>query len=313
MNRLNRTSLMIVAALGLCLPGVCQTTYSLSNDRVTVVVDPGKGRIISFSRADNRAHNVLWTTSHPQVGDGWTEWGGDVVWPEQNAENPIIIGRVWPPDNYIDGKPWTVISHTASEVTMQSPVSPYIHAYVRRTIRIDRRQAKITISNVIHQVTSTPYPLNIWSVTYIKPEYELLNIGKEQPDPGKTIQAVLEGSRPNFSVERYGDAVKTVPLNTNIIAIGTFGAWNAAVFPNDILVQATPYNPKACYADGASVDVFSNIISQQIETRSPFEHLQPGTSMSNTVTWWLLPRKSGSSAPDIIKQIEGTLSASHVR
>ncbi len=87
--------------------------YALSNGQIEVVVVPEVGRIMSIAPVGGE--NVLWVNEtvagKPPEPTGWTNYGGDKVWPwpqEGWRELPGFNGANWPPPPAADREPHEV-------------------------------------------------------------------------------------------------------------------------------------------------------------------------------------------------------------
>jgi len=274
-------------------------TIELRNDAAYVRVTPEIGRITGFGRIGEA--NRLWlddgaAPAKALANDRYVNWGGDKVWPAQQTVWQRALGRQWPPDGVIDGRPWTVIERSARHVVIESRIHEQLHVQARRTIRLDDTSAEVTITNALKQVRPTPYPVTIWSVTQVaRPAFGLMDADPASPLDEPWLN--LAGGRfdPAWASE-LPTAVRYDPPTDKGTKIGAFGRWVAAVYDDGVFVQFTGFNPRAMYLDGSNLQLYADGRYMELETLSPNAHLMPGESIRNVVVWRLIDRPAGDAA-----------------
>lgn len=287
-------------------------TVTLGNGHVEVGVAPGVGRIVRFAPAGGE--NVLWVApagayDHPFVAYGRTyvNVGGDKVWPTVQALWPRAYGGGdWPPEAAIDGSPWTLVEHSPGRIVIESPVSPALGVRVRRTIALPANAPRVEITNELTRVKPSVFPVHLWTVTQaVPPAAVMLDIAADRAaappfvhlsDPAAVaphLATVADDEAVRWRLDQVGDA-----------KLGTLGRWVAALYPDTIFLQSTGFDPRAAYPDASSVQVYSSGDYTELELLSPFVHLQPGQTLTNRVTWQLLPRPADASPESLHRLLD---------
>ncbi len=281
----------------------------LDNGIVRLCVSPAVGRIVYFGKVGGR--DLLWRNSATAIEtrkrrrpDAWLNYGGDKIWPAVRYSWGRIYGPGWSLDKAIDGSAWTVVEKTDSRIIIESPVSKQLHIKIRREITLIPGKAAARIKNTLQQISYTPYPVCLWSVTQVKsPRCCLLDID------GKRLQSkepyvVLSGTK-DVNVRLLPDksALKFM-ASPGKSKVGTFGGWIAAVYPDCIFRQSSKFYQNGCYPDNASVECFWlckgdkptkgwNPDYVELELMGNSVHLQPGEKIRNVVNWEIIDTTQG--------------------
>lgn len=287
-------------------------TFTLQNDLVKVVVAPEIGRIIHFSFVDG--DNLIWLEDLKTMAKAkadnwdWMNWGGDKVWPAQQADWPFIMrnGKDWPPNRDFDGSPFKVIESGRGQIVIESPVDKYLHVRLRRTLTLDPLKPVLTIKNRLIQEAPTPWPVQIWSVTQcVPPEYTLLGIDDKAPDPQHPFQNLMKEPLSKETATVLSGALKLSPPSEGGAKAGTIGNWCASVYKDTVFLQTSDSPPDGCYPDGSSIEVFCGGNYIELEPLSSSKHLDSGESISNTIIWSLL-KVSGEMTPaQVLDMVKG--------
>ena len=273
----------------------------IENQGLKLGVAPSAGRIVYFGRADGA--NLLWLNKASEINrirngksHAWVNYGGDKLWPTQQANWVQINGVSWPPDPSFDDCRWDLLRHSERQIVIQSPPIPSLGIRITRTMEISDDGHSALIRNRIERFAENPFPVQLWSITQIPlPPCGLMDIWPTQPLPGKPFiewykkgaaEALPDGRTLCHRPDADGKDVKT----------GTFGLWLAAIYKDYAFVQRSAANPHGCFPDRATLEVYSNLYYMEIETLGESKHLKPGESMENTVVWTLLPLDNQLSA-----------------
>jgi len=271
---------------------------TLRNAHLHIAVAPSVGRIVAFGPADSR--NLIWINTiegnQPFIGRGppYYVYGGDKVWTlVQSVWKLAFGGGSWPPDGVIDGQPWDVVESGDHHIILQSRVSPALGHRVRREIRIDPDQPRVVIRNHIIQEQASHFSPMIWCVTQVHPpQFTLMELSPQRPTSSRPWTDLsnkpVDTSRIHISDDNRWLRYDYIPDRSQ--KIGAFGRWVAGVWEDYIFVQTTDYDPTGAYPDASSLQVYYDANFLELETLSPQVHLRPGQTLTNTVTWWLLPR-----------------------
>jgi hypothetical protein len=310
------TLLFLILATGCAMqnssaPVAYNNEITISNNLIALTVAPEVGRIVAFGKVDGP--NLLWRNSATAVEQSkadkkWINYGGDKVWPSQiNLWRRFHGDKI--PDPYIDGTRWKVLHKSPLKIVMQSPLSKDLNLKITRTIELAGNKPAVKITNLMERMGYSPFPVYIWTVTQVKqPLYCQLDVAAERPFKDQLYWTIHQ---PPIEVIKHNSA-KTLQfgmLPENFLKVCSFGRWCAAIYVDCVFKQSTSYDPKGCYPDRASVEVFwtslntakpmdpnaqPEALSQdyvELETLSPQLHLKPGQKIESVVTWELLDRK----------------------
>lgn len=280
----------------------------LDNGIVHLEVAPEIGRITWFGWS--HGGNLLWSGDYEKAREDrakgeWGNYGGDKLWPAQQAKWPDIMPRSWPPDEFIDGSPWTVVKKEKLSVVIESPVSKYLGIQVRREIRLIRGAPEVVIKNTITRVEPNRYPVQIWTVTQVvPPTYVLLDIAEANSD-GRLVTELCPGSIPLTKIMMNDTVAQFRTPTEKSRKIGALGQWIAGVYDACVLLQRTTYRKKALYPDKANVEVYSEPRYVEMEVLSPEVLIKPGEHISNRVTWRLLKKPEHMKADKLVEYLRG--------
>jgi len=271
-----------------------------------VGISPSAGRIVSFSV--DGGPNLLWLNSADAVEKlksgrpgVWINYGGDKVWPAQQAIWPKIHGGSWPPDPAIDGSPWTIAEKSERRVVFKSPDVPKLSIRVVRTIEIPDDSPTLVIKNRLERYADNEFPVEIWSITQVPlPSYSLMDIWKEQPDPSKTFQEMYSKGAAELVLD--GKALRHTPTAADAKS-GTLGSWLAAVYPGYAFLQSFDALPGASYPDSASLETYTNKSYMELETLAEAKELKPGEALECKVVWSFLRLPDGNEPDDVRKAV----------
>lgn len=278
-------------------------TIVLENESVRVVIEPELGRVMEFTPKRNAARNVLWVNSPDGLANeaaqaGYENWGGDKVWPVPQPFWRYGVGRVWPPDEAVDGAP-AVGEGGGRKARLIFPVSEHFHARLEREFELDASAPVLRIHNRITQLKPSPFPAQGWSITQVPlPERVILDVandahpGVAQPvnfngirkSPPLTPEAFAEGS-----VETGEGWVRIDPRTGGQQKLGTLGRWIAGVWTDGILLQTVAFDPQGMYPEATSLQLYHNDRYAELETLGSARLLQPGESIETVVVWEWLP------------------------
>lgn len=287
----------------------------LQNDSVVVKIAPQIGRVIYFGFKGGT--NILWlndkSSIHKALADGeeWPNWGGDKVWPAQQADWRFIYGGGdWPPKTELDGEPFKVIKVSPRLMIMESPIDSKLHVRLRRTFLLEKKGATLRIENELIQIKPTPWPVQIWSVTQSRPpEYTLLDISMKAPDREKhPFKNLRNESLPAVNAVVTNSVLRlSLKPELGLAKAGTIGEWCAAVYNDKIFVQKLKAPMDGCYPDGANIEVFSCGSYTELELLSPSTHLDVRKRLHSTTIWKLLKTTPEVPVDQKIRQIRESL------
>lgn len=278
----------------------------LRNQVAEVTIVPAIGRVMSFgfikaNSAGQVAENVLW--NNPEVSsdqkpdvEGWTNYGGDKVWPAPQSDWPKIAGKQWPPPKAFDNMPYAA-SVEGNQVQLLSTVSPIYGIRVRRTIALDPQGPVMTTKTTYEKVQGEPVSVAVWSITQVVvPERAFILLPKQSAFLHGYVNMLPTEPKDLKTDGRLLSLVREPQSNT---MIGSDGNTLLSVGQNtDLLIEnKTPALPmsKVEWPDhGVHSKIFASsgdtLKYMELELYAPLSLLKSGDSASMESSYTLLPR-----------------------
>ena len=146
----------------------------LRNRVAEVIVVPDIGRVMQFNLLDDSGNSTpgpFW--NHPAIdkklaadGEGWTNYGGDKVWPAPQSDWPKVAGRSWPPPAAFDAAPYSS-SIKGKAIELVSGPDPGYGIRVHRTIVLHPLMPMMTIETMFEKVSGAPVRAAVWTITQL--------------------------------------------------------------------------------------------------------------------------------------------------
>jgi hypothetical protein len=305
-----------------------QGPVTLSNGLIRLTVNPSVGRVVDFGRF-GRFPTLLRipdptviTTAKADIA-GYQAYGGDMLWPAQQDQWDEIRGSGgnWPPLGEMDGPNWTIVDQSSTHITIRSPQGPLLGLVAERRFEIKPNSTEVVITNMFERKELPSrveqYPILIWSITGVKePEYMLADVSPDRPivptyvplnatDPSTLITSLNSDTALRVDNRNHGPGQ---PLTADMQKLGTYGDWIAAIYPTDIFLQRTDFDPQGLYPDNANMELYSAQMSggehAELEVLSGGRFLQVGEKMTNVVHWYLLDRPPGISDEELAARLD---------
>lgn len=266
---------------------------TLDNGAVSLDVALRVGRILSF----HRPGEADWLVVHDEVphpGWNWNPWGGDRMWPTSQTLNYQIY-RNNGFDPVIDGKPWELISKTATTLEMRSGISPELGLQVTHRIELIGKNAEVLHTYRVKRLTKSNFPVHVWTVTGVRAgDYMLMEsdarVKHDGYKPYRTWMGADFTAPPEASLLPDTRILQVSPPKDSSIKVGTYGRWIALVSGGSAFWQSVHYLPDQVYLDACNLEAFMNTKTgtYELEALSPSWFLAKGESREWTVRWRLL-------------------------
>jgi len=294
----------------------------ISNGIVEAVVVPQIGRIMAFHFVGDPQSDPLYvnpdcvgkTAASASGGGGnWANFGGDKLWPSEQANWPEYIGHTWPPDPAFDGEPQQ-LADIPNGVTLTTPASVPFGAVAVRTITLRPGEARLYISQVLSR-TAPPAPvagaaalkdgsfapIGIWSVTQTRADATLfVPLSRSSNFPSGVVTFDSNSNpvdqagpmptgwtiRPSMLIGRMD------PVNSHKLGTDSRSGWIASMY-GDNVVFSEHYKdqPHATFPDrGCRNEVYVGSGSNpyfEFEILGPLNSLNAGQQVSYDVYWQL--------------------------
>lgn len=223
----------------------------------------------------------------------WTSWGygGYKCWPApQSRWN-------WPPPPHLDWGVYTYsIEHASSDsivIFMESPVETKLAAGLQQARRIKayKNSTKISIEEILKNVSNTNNTWSIWEVTQAWPKHEGLNdntnistyFHAKASDVKKLQNGNITTTAVNDSIRKYNEN------NSGKIGILVNPGWCCYVDERDEQSYAKVFDvyPDKTYPDNnTNLQFYAGTNYTEIEVLSPMYDLAQGSTVSFTEYWF---------------------------
>jgi hypothetical protein len=295
---MKRSGLIACLLLSLCLPAQAEFAQlgpveTLDNGAVTLGVALRVGRIVSFHRHDEPDWLVVHDEA-PHPGWNWNPWGGDRMWPTSQSLNYQIYHNNGF-DPVIDGKPWELLTKTATSLEMRSGISPQLGLQVTHRIELIGNTAEVLHTYRLTRLQESPFPVHVWTVTGVRTSDCMLmesdpRVGHEGYQPYRLWAGPDFKAAPSASLLVGTRALQVLPPKAGAMKLGTYGQWIASISGRSAFWQGVRYLPDQAYIDACNLEAYMNpdTNTHELETLSPTWFLAKGETREWTVRWRLL-------------------------
>lgn len=265
---------------------------TLNNGAVSLDVALRVGRITSYQRSGEPNWLVIFDEV-PKPGWNWNPWGGDRMWPTSQTLNYQIY-RNNGFDPIIDGKPWELISKTATTLEMRSGISPELGLQVTHRIELVGKTTEVLHTYRVERVAESKFPIHVWTVTGVRAgDYMLMEsdarVKHDGYKPYRTWSGADFTTPPNASLFPGTRILQVLPPKNDSMKVGTYGRWIALVSGRSAFWQSIPYFANELYLDACSLEAFMDAKTgtYELEALSPTWFLTKGETREWTVRWRL--------------------------
>lgn len=301
-------------------------TFRLSNESIAIEVTPDIGGRLLSAHLLNKPNFLKVgdaVTTHPDpvvsaeaynIGYlGHEIWVGPQSqwWQHQSVnEKRRAAKAVWPPDPFLILAKNETQKKTSNEIILQSPQSPVSGVSVRKTYSlVEKNSNQIKLQVDATNIRESSVAWDIWFNTRV---------------PYKTAVYVPVASMADVRVEHFSDETYdglTHNFSNGIFAlenenskskVGRKGkifiqpsqGWMAAFRDNQLLVIQFKLHPKsAIHPEQGQIELYQEFLHGdlergllELEVHAPYINLQPGSTMTATEVWSILPY-SGADNP----------------
>jgi hypothetical protein len=269
-------------------------SYRISNGKVQAVVVGAIGRVMQFQFVGG--DNVFWQDrsldgkSPDPSSKQWTNFGGDKSWPSPQDEWSKMIGHGWPPPAGFDAVPYEPLED--GEFALISPVDPSYGIRVRRRIKLDPADSRMTITTTYEKVSGAPLKVGVGVITQLRdPERLFMVLPKQSRFPEGYV--LLQFSPPEGVSVKDGlvSLRRGRKTSTQIGSDADTLLWMDEQY---VLRIDSPRVPGAEYADqSTNTTIFTSPDPQayvELESFGPLTVMNPGERIEHTNSYTLLRR-----------------------
>jgi len=279
--------------------------FRLSNGLIEAVAVPAIGRVMSLRRM--QGENVLWedlALSGDASGadaEGWSNFGGDKVWPSPQDGWPALTGRPWPPPEAFDSRPYACAQEGA-ELVMSSSLDPHYGLQTIRRIAVLPDEPVLRISTRYRKIKGAPVRTGIWVITQARDPERIYALLPAQPQmPGGFAQQMGPAPR---DLEIDGRVLSLSRDPEAKIKLGMEAGSLLWIGGDTVLRIDAPEQPGE-YPDGGSrTEVYTNsdpLPYVELETLGPLATLEYGQEIEWTSTYTLTPRTEDAAREEARK------------
>lgn len=265
--------------------------YRLANDQIELIVTADVGpRIIHFGF--NGCDNEFKTFSDQmgRRGDStWLSYGGHRLW--HSPEDPI---RTYFPDN----QP-VEIDESEDGMTVIQAVEPITGLQKVIELRIDKVNTTVHLCHKLINKTLWPIETSAWSLSVMAPGgTAIIPFPERGPHPVFLLPTSRLAIWPytNLSDQRWRFGERFIQLqqsealrNPQKIGIFSPDGWLAYANHGNLFIKKIVFKGDLSYPDmGSNLEVFVDGEILELETLSPFQHIEPGAYMEHLETWQLV-------------------------
>ena len=255
--------------------------YTLRNGAVTMTVSTDGGKILSFKHGDAE---VISQSRFPNSF-------GSTFWTSPQKE------WYWPPVPELDRMPYEV-SVADDHLTMTSAVSEKLKYQVRKDISTDEADGAFVVAYTIVNRSEETRQVAPWEITRVPNDGMIFfDAAADQITPAGLLDFKQEQGLCWYLADEASE-------NRKINADGK--GWLAYSAGGLLLVKKfQDLDPTQPAPDEAEIQVYVNMRKTyiELENQGAYTTLQPGTSLTWTVRWYLLPYEGALRPSQELKQL----------
>jgi hypothetical protein len=276
----------------------------LSNKTAQIVIVPAIGRVMQFglTMADgthgNSVSGPFWNNPGfskdlKPDSEGWTNFGGDKVWPAPQADWPKIEGHGWPPPKAFDALPCTA-SIVGNRVQLVSSIDPAYGVRVRRVISLDSQRPVMTIETTYGKGQGSPIRMGVWTITQLASPERAFILLPEHSAFSQGYTSLLPAPPKDLQVEARLLSLNRDPENKTMIGNDGEALLWVGDGPDLLVKNKSPESSGEWPDQGSHAKIYTNSGEEmkyiEFELLSPLRDLKPGESSSTTSEYTLIRR-----------------------
>jgi len=276
-------------------------SWKISNRECDLIVVPAINHVMSF--ALKGGSNLLWVAPDvkgPMIqepGEKWRNFGGDKVWPTDEALWRRYMGRRWPPSYAFDGGQ-AFVEPLLNGVRMTSSEDPDFGAVCVREFVMDPEQPLVHIRQYYDKKQGAAVDMTLWTVTQVRqPAFCLLPLGREENGQRYRKLGGLQGDA--FSTHGSVLSLKNDPGVCQKVGVAPDpsypAGWVAALYKKEkvVFLQSHQLEVGAIYPDqGCDAEIFAgnNLLGLycEMELLGPMVTLSVGQRHCHDIVWQIV-------------------------
>jgi hypothetical protein len=244
-----------------------------------------------------------------------TEW-----WINQDSLPELKAAKsVWPPDPILTLAPYRIISQTGTEITLESPESPYSQMQFTKTFRIDGN--KVYLTTIARNIGKEAVSWGLWHNTRMN-GWDAVFAETDSATALREIEYIAQGEiqKPGMN---WKDGFHTFNSHT---PEGEQEMYRAKAFLNVekpliagnhqnqwLIIRSEPIDPAAIHPNQARVEIYiENSHSpetdlQELEMQFEYKKIEPGETIEASETWEILPGSGLTNKMELLEELKDIL------
>jgi len=248
--------------------------------------------------------NVLWEDASldgARTGtdaEGWSNYGGDKVWPSPQDQWETVAARAWPPPEGFDARPYTC-NEQNGELVLRSELDPQYGIQTERRLVLAADRPVLTITTTFRKVAGQPVRTGIWVITQLRDPLRVFALLPEHPRlPGGYLQQLGPAPR-ELSIQGRVLGLARDPGEKSKIGLEAMSLlWVGAgtVLHIDAPERAGDYPDGGCHSE-----IYTNsdpLPYVELETLGPLTTLESGQETTWTNSYTLSRRSATTPAEE---------------
>lgn len=303
---------------------------TLSNGSITIKLLPGVGgRLVSASLAGHEnilnSDSTQWNEApekRPTMDPAqpFKAYNGMIVWLSPQSEWWIKQDRypelkktrsLWPPDPYLTCSPYKIINQTTTEITLESPESPFSHVQFSKTYRIEGN--KVFISASARNCSKDTVSWGLWFIARMN-GWDKVLVPADSSDLVKCVymtypdihKPALKYADGCFSYEPAEPETGQVYKSKSFISVENpvIMGYKANQW---LIIRSDKIDRARIHPEQARVEIYvENSVSkvndlQELEMHFAYEKIAPGATIQASQVWEITPGSGLQNKNDLLK------------
>jgi hypothetical protein len=244
-----------------------------------------------------------------------TEW-----WINQDSLPELKAAKsVWPPDPILTLAPYRIISQTETEITLESPESPYSHMQFTKTFRIDGN--KVYLTTIAKNIGKETVSWGLWHNTRMN-GWDAVFAKTDSSTALREIEYIAQGE-----IQKPGMSWKDrFHFFNSLTPEGEQAVYRAKAFLNVeqpliagnhqnqwLIIRSESIDPAAIHPNQARVEIYiENSHSpetdlQELEMQFEYKKIAPGETIEASETWEILPGSGLTNKMELLEELKDIL------
>jgi hypothetical protein len=284
--------------------------FRIKNGLVEAIVVPAIGRVMQLRLLVDAA-GAFWENRaldgqlHPQIQNGWLNFGGDKCWPAPQADWPRQQGRDWPPPAGFDARPMDA-TVTACGVALTPPVDPDYGIQVMRHVELEIDRPILRIRTELRKVLGSPVRVGVWTIAQMQTPERACMLLLVRSNFAEGYVRLREAEPAGVKIENGILSLTGHP--SELVKIGSDAGSMAWVGPTCSVRIDAEQGPGEYPEGGCVTQIYTNPEPHpyvELETLGPLANLSIGDRIERTTLYTVHPRTAADPEAEARKILIG--------